>query len=111
MTRSPNDPRVRSTHRERGPGIILRATWADIARLLGVSVHTAKKLGCGARRRFNPRDLGDVVRFAREYGVAAEIRATLPPSCTGETRALDPADEETRALDPADDVHAGRSPF
>ena len=67
--RHPNDPRIRSGHRERGPGIILRATWPDIAGLLGVSIHTAKKLGCGAQRRFNPRDLRDVVRFAREYGV------------------------------------------
>lgn len=51
----------------RGPGILIRVRWPDVAALLGVSVHTAKKLGCGARRKFNPRDLRDLARFAATY--------------------------------------------
>lgn len=66
VARDPNDPRNSSTHRERGAGVILRATWPEIAAVLDLSVHTAKKLGSGAERKFNPHDLSDLVRYVIE---------------------------------------------
>ncbi len=71
----PNDPRTRTeNHRERGCGIILRATWADIASLLGLSISRAKVLGSGAKRRFDPHSLTDLMRYASERAAKKAAR-------------------------------------
>lgn len=66
MERDQNDPRNSSVHRERGAGVILRATWSEIAAVLDLSIHTAKKLGSGTERKFDPHDLSDLVRYVIE---------------------------------------------
>lgn len=52
--------------RRRGPGVLIRVTWPMLAEVFGVSIHTVKKWGTGKGKRFDPRDLGSVLNFARE---------------------------------------------
>ena len=55
--------RPRKPTGKRGGGILIRVRWQDVADLLGLSIHTAKKYGIGKARKFNPRDLASVVAF------------------------------------------------
>jgi len=61
--KSPDDPRRHLRHHERAGGILIKVRWTDIAKASGLSIHTVKKYGTGGKRRFDPRDFADVVRF------------------------------------------------
>lgn len=43
--------------------MLIRVHWADIAKLLGLTVGTAKQYGTGGGRKFDPRDLQSVFAY------------------------------------------------
>ena len=57
-------PRDASNYRPRGRKRLGIYTWQDIADVLGLSVHTAKKYVTGKGRRFDPASLASVFAYA-----------------------------------------------
>lgn len=73
-------------HKERGLAQLAPWTWQTIADVLGVSIHTARKYGQGAGRRFDPGSPASVFRYAASRTGCICSHSQAAPASVSTTR-------------------------